>query len=108
MLDECPRVTFRVNEAVYDQMLQLAQRHGESLSQLCRDAIALLIANPQPYYDMLSARVLAQHKMPTREQMEASQQLIRDAKLVDMSALVAACSPPPPPLHERCERVWHI
>jgi hypothetical protein len=98
MVDDAPRVTFRVNTTVYAQMQQLAQRHEQSLSQLCRDAVALLLADPAPYLALLSDRVLARYKRPTPAQAEAAQQLIDAAMAVDLSPLIAASTPP----HESC------
>src|SRR5262245_53587774 len=81
------------------QVQALAARHDQSLSQLCRDALHLLLSDPAPYLALLSSRVLARHPRPTPAQAAASERLIADAALVDLGALVAACSPSPPALH---------
>jgi hypothetical protein len=95
MLDTSPRVTFRVNDTVYAQMHALAQRHELSLSQLCRDAITLLLRHPEPFYDLLSSRVLAHCKPPTAEQAAASEQLIHSAMAIDLSAIFLRDKLPP-------------
>jgi hypothetical protein len=87
MLDDSPRVTFRVNDIVYAQMHALAARHEQSLSQLCRDAVALLLADTTAYNDLLSRRVLAHARPPTPAQAEASQHLIIQAMATDWTAL---------------------
>jgi hypothetical protein len=95
MLDTTPRVTFRVDDATYAQVCALAQRHGESLSQLCRDALALLIAHPQAYYDVLNSRLLARCKPPSAEQAAASEKLIDASMAIDLSAIFLRDKLPP-------------
>jgi hypothetical protein len=96
MHDDQPHVSFRLTPELLAQVQTLAQRHDQSLSQLIRDSLTLLLADPTAYLTMLSDRVLECYKMPTPEQARASQQLIDAAMLTDLSGLIAACTPPRP------------
>jgi hypothetical protein len=97
MLDTTPRVTFRLDDTTYAQVCALAQRHELSLSQLCRDAITLLLRHPEPFYDLLSSRVLAHCKPPTAEQAHASAALIDAAMATDWTARFLSTVPPQEP-----------
>src|SRR5262245_17389596 len=95
MLDETPRVTFRLDDATYSQVQALAQRHEQSLSQLCRDALTRLLANTAPYLDLLSARVLQHHARPTPEQQANFAAYLRTYQAPDLRALLASMPAPP-------------
>jgi hypothetical protein len=98
MFDPCPRVTVRLNDTAYDQVQQLAARCEQSLSQVVRDAITLLLADLPRYYDLLNTRLLAHAAPPTAEQAAASARLIDAAMRADLTALFL----PTPPPHEPC------
>jgi hypothetical protein len=110
MLDDSPRITFRLGEAVFAQAQQLAARCEQSLSQLMRDAIGLVLANPAPYLALLSSRVLARHPAPTPAQQGAFERyaverqatldrLLATYTFPDLGPLIAACEPSSEALH---------
>jgi hypothetical protein len=71
MSDDHPRLIFRCDAATLAQVQALARHHDQSLSQICRDAIALLLANLPRYEALLSARVTQRYAPPTPEQQAA-------------------------------------
>lgn len=96
MYDDSPHVSFRLTPELLAQVQTFAARHDQSLSQLCRDALTLLLADPAPYLDLLSSRVLAHYRTPTPAQVAASERLIAEAQMVDLSGLIAQTTRPCP------------
>jgi hypothetical protein len=95
MFDDHPRVTFRLDDATLAQAQQLAQRHNQSLSALCRDSLTLLLSDPAPYFALLSARLLQHSKPPTPEQEAAFAEYLATYDGPDIDAILASMPPPP-------------
>src|SRR5262245_61224700 len=91
------RLTFQLTHTDAHALQRLAQRLAQRLSQLCRDAIALLLADLPRYYALLSARVLEHAKPPTPEQQAAFQEYLRTHPSPDLSAVAASMPQPPGP-----------
>jgi hypothetical protein len=98
----CHRLTFYLDAADLAALQRLAADYRLSLAHVLRDAVRHLLADEAQYRVTLLERL--GYALPTPAQAAASQQLIADAALVDLSGLIAACSPPPPALHEPCEK----
>jgi hypothetical protein len=100
------RLSFTLSPADADAVQRIAEDYRIPLARIVRDAVRMLL-DQEPQYRAALLACLG-YAVPTPEQMAASQQLIAEARQIDMSELIAACTPPSEALHERCERVWHI
>jgi hypothetical protein len=63
--DDRPRLTFRLDADTFAQVLSLAQRHDESVSQLCRDALELLLSDVGRYHRLRMSRLAQRYAPPT-------------------------------------------
>ncbi len=95
MHEDQPHVSFRLTPELLAQVQTFAVRHDQSLSALCRDALHLVLTNPEPYLAMLSSRVQQHYRPPTSAQAEAAQRYLAEALAVDLTSLLASLPPPP-------------
>jgi hypothetical protein len=94
------RVTFQLTQHDADALQRLAERHDQSLSQLLRDAVALLLSDMSRYYSLLTDRLLQHAKPPTPEQQANFDAYMRTYQAPDFDALLATM-PQPPDNHAR-------
>jgi len=85
------RLSFTMDAADADAVQRIAQDYRVPMARIVRDAVRMLLDAEPQYRAALLERL--GYALPTEAQMEASQQLIRDAKLVDLRPLIAQCTP---------------
>jgi hypothetical protein len=89
------RLTFCLDPRDLDALQRLASDYRCSVAAIVRDAIARLLADEVQYRQGLLERL--GYALPTAEQAQAAEELIAEAALVDLSDLIAACTPPRDP-----------
>jgi hypothetical protein len=95
MLDDlAPRLTFRLDLDTLARVQTLAQRYEVSVSEVCRDALELLLADLRRYHDLRMSRLPQHHTPPTDAQLAAQEGLMAAAMRLDLDAIAATMTPP--------------